>query len=322
MLSPDHDMVLAGQASEALAQQKDRQIEALCFHRVRPPRGKNPAQHYVVAKAYSVPAQFSLRMWTSLFTPRTNICRDYLAKQVAAIVAETHDNMLICDRMVKCNLVPLDKVRLASQLLPHADVGHLLCKLCTMLIFFPPSVARYCLLAILPVRIAADCLGVGSSDSKRTILVAQIHETMWNGADMEFKAFPWKKMAKADSGRKRTVQEEDKRVQGLVSRENKKRSKLQALGIDYDFGGFQASLQWNIPFISRLSLAAELLHIINRVKLAAEHLHNTNRVKITAKDLLPYDLIVALIHQSDVFCFPCEQDLVDRSKPKKTKFDD
>jgi hypothetical protein len=30
--------------------------------------------------------------------------------QVAAIVAETHDNMLICDRMVKCNLVPTDKV--------------------------------------------------------------------------------------------------------------------------------------------------------------------------------------------------------------------
>jgi len=83
---------------------------------------------------------------------------EFVHPEVAVIVAETHDNMLICDRMVKCNLVPVEK----------------------------------------------------------------IHETMWTGADQEFKAFPWKKMAKAVSGRKRTAEEETSRVKGLVRAEKKK----------------------------------------------------------------------------------------------------
>lgn len=86
------------------------------------------------------------------------------------------------------------------------------------------------------------------------LILVQVHETMFKGADEEFKAFPWKKMAKAESSRKRSVQEEEKRIKSLVSREKKKRSKLEALGIEYDYDGFEASSS------PRASLSQETFH--------------------------------------------------------------
>ena len=77
--------------------------------------------------------------------------------------------------------------------------------------------------------------------------VFQIHETMWTGADQEFKAFPWKKMAKAADARKRSADEEVSRVKGLVKAEKRKRSKLESLGIDYDFEGFEALVEQGKP---------------------------------------------------------------------------
>ena len=60
---------------------------------------------------------------------------------------------------------------------------------------------------------------------------------MFIGADEEFKAFPWRKMAKAESNMKRTPKQHSNRIKRLGKAETKKRNKLEALGIDYDFKG-------------------------------------------------------------------------------------
>jgi nucleolar protein 15 len=36
---------------------------------------------------------------------------EFLVPEVAEIVAKTHDNMLMCDRAIKCSVVDADKVR-------------------------------------------------------------------------------------------------------------------------------------------------------------------------------------------------------------------
>jgi len=36
---------------------------------------------------------------------------EFLVPEVAEIVAKTHDNMLMCDRAIKCSVVDTDKVR-------------------------------------------------------------------------------------------------------------------------------------------------------------------------------------------------------------------
>jgi nucleolar protein 15 len=36
---------------------------------------------------------------------------EFAHPEVADIVAETHNNMLMCDRMIKCSIVPVEKVK-------------------------------------------------------------------------------------------------------------------------------------------------------------------------------------------------------------------
>ena len=48
-------------------------------------------------------------------------------------------------------------------------------------------------------------------------------------------------MVSQQANKKRTVQEENQRVRGLIKAEKKRKEKLASLGIEYDFGGYEVS---------------------------------------------------------------------------------
>jgi len=62
---------------------------------------------------------------------------------------------------------------------------------------------------------------------------------MWDGIKKTINAESAKITAKKTINRKRTKAEEESRLNHLVSQENKKRRKLEAAGIEYDFPGYQ-----------------------------------------------------------------------------------
>lgn len=74
-----------------------------------------------------------------------------------------------------------------------------------------------------------------------------IHEKLFEGASVHAK--PGKGFAKAKKAhnKKRTQEQTDKLVGRLVSKENKKREKLKALGIEYDFEGFASQAKTEKP---------------------------------------------------------------------------
>jgi nucleolar protein 15 len=95
--------------------------------------------------------------------------------EVAEIVASTHNNMLICDRAIKCAVVPKSKQ----------------------------------------------------------------HSKLWRGADEKFTPHNFKYAAKVAVSRKRGAVQEKAREKKLVKKEQQKRKKLEGLGIDYDFTGYE-----------------------------------------------------------------------------------
>jgi nucleolar protein 15 len=95
--------------------------------------------------------------------------------EVAAIVAQTHNNMLMCDRAIKCAVVPK----------------------------------------------------------------SQHHEKMWRGADEKFVPHNFKFAAKEAANGKRTAAQEAARIKNLVKKEKGKRKKLESLGIELDFKGYE-----------------------------------------------------------------------------------
>ena len=103
--------------------------------------------------------------------------------EVADIVASTHDNMLMCDRAIKCSIVPKNKQ----------------------------------------------------------------HPKMWRGADEKFVPHNFKYAAKEAANGKKTAVQERARLKRLVKSEQKKRKKLDALGIDLDFKGYEGLLEQSKP---------------------------------------------------------------------------
>jgi hypothetical protein len=133
---------------------------------------------------------------------------------------------------------------------------------------------------------------------------------MFKGADEEFKAFPWKKMAKAESGRKRTVQEEKKRIKGLVSKEKKKRNKLEALGIEYDYDGFEV----DIFFMQLQTSLAQLTFRCWKSTVRSMRLSQWSTLKPGKTTLTPFQFFP--------FSSLVSQRLAEQSKPKRTKLDE
>lgn len=65
-----------------------------------------------------------------------------------------------------------------------------------------------------------------------------IHPSMFKGANKKFRPVPWQLIARKHHNRERTPEERSKAITRLGKKEQRKREKLKALGIDYDFKGY------------------------------------------------------------------------------------
>ena len=71
----------------------------------------------------------------------------------------------------------------------------------------------------------------------------KVHEKTFEGAGTKFKVVPWQRRAAAAHNKERTDVEQAKRNKGLVKAEDKRRAKIAAAGIDYEFPGYKAILK-------------------------------------------------------------------------------
>lgn len=68
----------------------------------------------------------------------------------------------------------------------------------------------------------------------------QQHEKLWVGANRQFRPVPWAKINRIRHNRPKTEEQSQRQRQRLVGREQKLRSKLKDLGIEYDFAGYSS----------------------------------------------------------------------------------
>jgi hypothetical protein len=75
----------------------------------------------------------------------------------------------------------------------------------------------------------------------------KVHPKTFEGTGTKFKTVPWQRRAAAKHNKERTDEEKVKRNIGLVKAEEKRRAKIAAAGIDYDFPGYKAILSTAKP---------------------------------------------------------------------------
>ena len=70
------------------------------------------------------------------------------------------------------------------------------------------------------------------------VKASSVHPKMFAGSNRKFRPIPWRLIAKQKHNAPRTEAQQAQRVKNLHSKEAKKREKLKALGIEYDFVGY------------------------------------------------------------------------------------
>mmetsp|Transcript_7082 Transcript_7082/g.15809 ORF Transcript_7082/g.15809 Transcript_7082/m.15809 type:complete len:264 (+) Transcript_7082:422-1213(+) len=84
----------------------------------------------------------------------------------------------------------------------------------------------------------------------------KVHEKTFEGTGTKFKVVPWQRRAAAAHNKERTESEQVKRNKGLVKAEDKRRAKIAAAGIDYDFPGYKSILKTEAPKTPKAKAAA------------------------------------------------------------------
>lgn len=79
----------------------------------------------------------------------------------------------------------------------------------------------------------------------------KIHPDLFQGANRKFKAIPWVKLARARHNAKKTPEERKVINEKLIAKDEQRRDKLKALGIDYDFPGYAAKKSTDSPAIKK-----------------------------------------------------------------------
>jgi RNA recognition motif-containing protein len=163
---------------------------------------------------------------------------EFAHPEVADIVSETHNNMLMCDRLIKCSIVPIEKVMILTFFCAfYSWYSHAL-----MLASRDRSITQCGSAATRYTRlhqrkstharyffdVALSCSGADS------INVLKCRVSFHGFTDL----IPRSRLQAVN--RKRTREEEEKRVERLVADERKRRRKLEAAGIEYDFPGYEA----------------------------------------------------------------------------------
>ena len=103
-------------------------------------------------------------------------------------------------------------------------------------------------------RIVADCMDNYFLGGKALVVKqlpsSKVHSRMWKGANKEFRKFDLRAHHAERVNRPKTAAAQAKANRRLLKKETKKREKLKALGIDYDFPGYAAALSTNDKKVS------------------------------------------------------------------------
>merc|ERR1719250_10705 len=68
----------------------------------------------------------------------------------------------------------------------------------------------------------------------------RVHKDTFKGANRTFKKIDWQAKAKVQRNKVKTAEEQQKSVKRLLKKEEARRSKIAALGIEYNFPGYAA----------------------------------------------------------------------------------
>ncbi|KAI9023284.1 hypothetical protein DFJ74DRAFT_605955, partial [Hyaloraphidium curvatum] len=72
---------------------------------------------------------------------------------------------------------------------------------------------------------------------------SKVHPELWKGADRKFSKIPWQKLQRERHNKPRDAEQQEKLVGRLLQKEEEKRRQLaEALGEEFDFGGYAAEV--------------------------------------------------------------------------------
>lgn len=95
--------------------------------------------------------------------------------------------------------------------------------------------------------VVAECMDnyllFGSILRCKLVPEEKIHPLMWIGANRKFRLIPYKKIAKERHNKERGPEEQRKQLKRLLKKDQNRRKRLMALGIDYEF----ESLSTQVP---------------------------------------------------------------------------
>lgn len=69
-----------------------------------------------------------------------------------------------------------------------------------------------------------------------------IHKKMFDGADAEFRPVDWKAVAQRQHNQPKSYEQKKRNLSRLLKKDEKKRQRLEQLGIDFDFKGYVATV--------------------------------------------------------------------------------
>lgn len=70
--------------------------------------------------------------------------------------------------------------------------------------------------------------------------VEKMHESLFSGCNKKFRTIPWQQKAVQQHNKVRTLEEQQRTLRKLLKKEKAKRQRFEKLGIDYEFGGYEA----------------------------------------------------------------------------------
>lgn len=73
--------------------------------------------------------------------------------------------------------------------------------------------------------------------------LSQVHPSMWKGANQKFHVYPTRQQHAEKVNKEKSVDGKLRIVSSLSKNESKKRKKLESLGIDYNFPGYDALIK-------------------------------------------------------------------------------
>lgn len=74
----------------------------------------------------------------------------------------------------------------------------------------------------------------------KLVPLEKIHSRFWIGANQKFRTVPWQQLERQHHNRVRTPEEQQLLLEALVKKDQKRRSKILAVGIDYDYPEIRA----------------------------------------------------------------------------------